>query len=237
MINLTIKQNFQEILEENKYKFRCIDGRSPENKSDEVLAHFPWSNVWYFISILSAIESFYVLKIEDLNKIYLNYINFIWWENNFFFHTANDHLSEIILEWKPIIKTWCWHMKLLLNTDDYNVSSNIKNFIFDIIQKLPKENLEILNWWHAEKWVIIIENCYNEKWKLITAPVNIDWISYFVFDKWYIYSVNKEFANYLSINLPEFYNENIVEKFNNICDMHFNITWNALAKNLPIYNI
>jgi hypothetical protein len=41
MINLTIKQNFQEILEENKYKFRCIDGRSPENKSDEVLAHFP----------------------------------------------------------------------------------------------------------------------------------------------------------------------------------------------------
>jgi hypothetical protein len=36
-------------------------------------------------------------------------------------------------------------MKLLLNTDDYNVSSNIKNFIFDIIQKLPKENLEILD--------------------------------------------------------------------------------------------
>lgn len=237
MIDLIIKQNLQEISKENQYKFRCIDGRSPENKSNEILAHFPWSNVWHFISILSAIESFYTLNTENLNKIYLNYINFIWGETKFFFHTANEHLSEIILEWKPIIKTWCWHIKLLFNTDDYSVSFNIKNFVFDIIQKLPKENIEILDWWHQEKWVIIIKNCYNEKWNLITAPVYIDWISFFVFDKWHIFNVNKEFADYLSKNLPQFYNKDILEKFNNICDSHFNITWNVLAKNLPIYII
>lgn len=233
-----IEKNLQEVPEENKYKFRCIDWRPGEDKKNDSLSHFPWSNVWHFSSLLATIEFFSDLNDEDRKKIYDAYIEFIWWEDKFFFHTANGHLAEIKVEWKPIIKTWCWHMKLLLNTDEYWISLDNKKFIYNVIKNIPESNIETLTWWHEEKWIIVIEN-YNKEWKLVTVPNNIEWTSYFVYDKWHVYNVNKEFSKFFVENFSNLIiNEEDFEKtLNETCDKHFEITGLHLAKDLPIYTI
>ena len=126
---------------------KCVDDRTPDDGSYWIYA--AWGIQWIIKNILSVLNRSYTEHdTKEIISIIKNYI----WEENYYTHSDDHNIDE---EWK----CGCGDMNLALNEKHFCELNpeNKKTFNEERAEAKKSWKMEILEWDHNAKWVILID--------------------------------------------------------------------------------
>ena len=133
---------------QNPYLAKCVDDRTPDDGRYWIYA--AWWTQWIIKNILSVLNRSYTEhNTKEIISIIKNHI----WEENYYTHSDDHNIDE---EWK----CGCGDMNLALNNEEHVCELNPENKkTFNEERAEAKKNwkMEILEWPHNAKWVILID--------------------------------------------------------------------------------
>ena len=200
----------------NTSEINCIDGRNTNNKSPAIAG---WV-VWVVMAIFKTLDDLQITDEEKRKEV----INFLKGYFNWFSFHSDTHV-----EWWDC--KWCGHIKhsLFESIEEYWLSENSIGLLKEIIWEVEKNKIDILEWNHEEKAVILVE------WTKYWIKSNHNGEQFFVYNIWFAKQMYNEIAELLLNKWILKLVDDLWNKFFESWHKHFLTTWWKLAVWLPIY--